>query len=379
MSTAGWAEIQEADRRQKVLWGIRVRALLHLGFAATYLAAVLLRFVPSNAVAWAFLACFVGLNAVRWIEARRGHFGEVLSRASIALDVVTIGTLIYFSGGVESVLCAFLVFHGVAVSISKNRRVGLPMAIWAVAVFGAVLGLELFGVLPHSSFVSAAGHEAHCRNPRYVVLAFTCLAFLQIAATLAVGTLFRKLETREKELAQANTRLSHLQEETERLSVTDELTGVRNRRYFNGRVDEEIQRSRRFGKPLCLMILDLDYFKRVNDTYGHAAGDQVLRTTAQVMSSVIREVDVIARYGGEEFGVLLPETQQGEATSVADRIRSSLERQIFVVAGTEVRVTASVGLAELRPGEDREAALSRADRALYQAKELGRNRVQIAA
>lgn len=157
---------------------------------------------------------------------------------------------------------------------------------------------------------------------------------------------------------------------------TDALTGISNRRYFLARGEQELRRARRFARPLCAMMLDIDHFKQVNDTHGHAAGDIVLQSVVQTAQGRLRGTDTIGRLGGEEFAVLMPETELGAAVEVANRLRQSLAAQEISLGKTSLTVTVSIGVAALHPEDtDVDALLHRADTALYQAKQSGRNRV----
>ena len=165
----------------------------------------------------------------------------------------------------------------------------------------------------------------------------------------------------------------------EREAVTDGLTDLPNRRQFEESLAGELTRVGRFGGSLALIVADLDDFKRVNDRYGHLAGDEVLRTFADVLRDAIREIDVPVRYGGEEFAVLLPQTDVEGARQVAERIRSSLEQSVFELGpGVRARVTASFGVAAYPDEADEEALVAAADRALYEAKAAGKNLVAVA-
>ena len=166
------------------------------------------------------------------------------------------------------------------------------------------------------------------------------------------------------------------------VSARDALTGLYNRWYVIDKIEAEINRSLRHGSPMSLMMMDIDHFKRINDTYGHPAGDQVLQSVGKLLRESCRVYDVPGRYGGEEFCVLLPETRLGNTPVVAERIRQRLEMTELSVGGSSVAVTASIGIASIESSEA-EAVLSpaalidRADRALYSAKNRGRNRVEL--
>jgi diguanylate cyclase (GGDEF)-like protein len=165
--------------------------------------------------------------------------------------------------------------------------------------------------------------------------------------------------------------------ETQRLAITDELTSVHNRRHLFTLAEREVATARRYGRPVSAIMFDIDNFKRINDSHGHAVGDEVLRSVAARCSEVIRDVDVLGRYGGEEFAVLLPETPLQGAVETAERLRAAIgDRGISTSVG-DVAVTISAGAAELSPETvDVHALLDRADAAMLFAKRLGRNRVQ---
>ncbi|MBP1765665.1 MAG: ydaM1 [Firmicutes bacterium] len=156
------------------------------------------------------------------------------------------------------------------------------------------------------------------------------------------------------------------------LAVTDELTGLFNRHYFYQKIAEEAERSERYNEPLSMIILDLDNFKRINDTWGHLVGDEVLKETAAIVGRIIRKPDILARLGGEEFVILMPETGIHGALRVAEKIRETLDQNTHPVVG---RYTASFGVAERIKEETFDSWLQRADEALYRAKKGGRNRV----
>ncbi len=167
-------------------------------------------------------------------------------------------------------------------------------------------------------------------------------------------------------------------------ATLDALTGLNNRRQFEMRLKQEVSNSKRNNVPLCCMMIDVDYFKKVNDTYGHSAGDCVLKNVAEVIKNEIREYDIACRYGGEEFFIILPQTKLPEATSVAHRLRKSIEETKMNVedAGLDdlkyLNVTASIGVCEYKNTMHADTFSQTADKALYEAKENGRNRVIVA-
>lgn len=160
-------------------------------------------------------------------------------------------------------------------------------------------------------------------------------------------------------------------------ATLDALTNLNNRRQFETRLGQEISITKRQNNPLCAMMIDIDFFKKVNDTYGHAAGDEVLRTVASIIKEQLRESDIPARYGGEEFAVLLPFTKIEEAQIVGERLRCAVEAHPVKVDNVDIAVTISMGLAEYNRVETGEELFERADKALYEAKKNGRNQVQV--
>ena len=179
----------------------------------------------------------------------------------------------------------------------------------------------------------------------------------------------------ERSLREAN-------EQIRKFSITDPLTGCFNRGYLDQTLSREIRRSFRYGRPLSVVLCDIDHFKRVNDTYGHPAGDRVLKEFAScIASSVRKNVDWLARYGGEEFVLVLPETGLDGARSVAERLRRKISSHSIRIENREIRVTSSFGISsiDLKAADEGNLALfmiEKADRMLYRAKQSGRNRVE---
>lgn len=167
-------------------------------------------------------------------------------------------------------------------------------------------------------------------------------------------------------------RLLQRLELAEKRSITDRLTGVWNRQHFEQVAEKELSRSQRYGDPVCLALVDIDHFKRVNDNHCHSGGDQVLKELVTVVQSRIRVVDSLFRWGGEEFAVLLPQSSLAGARLLAQRLVAAVAEHDFMGIGS---ITVSIGVAELEPDEDAESWFHRADQALYQAKKEGRNRV----
>jgi diguanylate cyclase (GGDEF)-like protein len=172
---------------------------------------------------------------------------------------------------------------------------------------------------------------------------------------------------------------SSYHEEIFRLSTVDGLTQVFNRRYFMETLERELSRAQRYGRPLGMLIFDIDHFKKTNDTFGHRAGDHVLRHVADLVTKHARSVDTVARYGGEEFTVILPEVGIEGAGKFADKIRQLIQDETFSFEGRNIPVTISIGVSEVSEEvSNPDDLLKAADRRLYMAKEGGRNRVVIA-
>ena len=165
-------------------------------------------------------------------------------------------------------------------------------------------------------------------------------------------------------------------EELKRLAITDDLTKLYNSRHFYQRLKDEINRCRRYQTPLSLLLLDIDYFKKYNDNYGHLEGNKVLNSLGHTIQTCLRSMDTAYRYGGEEFTVLLPQTTSDEAVTVAIRIKDSVAKLPFNPRDDEtVNISVSIGVAEYRHGDTSEAFVRQADQAMYASKEKGRNRV----
>ena len=183
--------------------------------------------------------------------------------------------------------------------------------------------------------------------------------------------LFQRIQQARQVRALAEAKEQQLAHLT-RLATRDELTGLFNRRHFHEKLKAEFQRAQRYQHGLSLGMFDIDLFKEINDTQGHAEGDRVLIGVARILSSIIRATDAVFRFGGDEIAILIPETSGSQALAMADKIRQAVA-QAELVPG--VRVTISGGIAEFQPDEDPGSLLRRADAALYEAKRAGRNRV----
>uniref|UniRef100_UPI003569AD33 GGDEF domain-containing protein n=1 Tax=Halopseudomonas sp. TaxID=2901191 RepID=UPI003569AD33 len=168
---------------------------------------------------------------------------------------------------------------------------------------------------------------------------------------------------------------NHLEEQRQNAMI-DALTGLPNRAGLQKRMDEEYERWQRYGGQLLLVVLDVDHFKRVNDKFGHLAGDKVLRLIAQQLSRRLRKSDFIGRFGGEEFVILMPGTSVAKAAMVLEELRSGIEQSPFHFKNERVTITISIGYTDFREGNTLDQVFERADQAMYRAKDSGRNRLE---
>lgn len=216
----------------------------------------------------------------------------------------------------------------------------------------------------------------HGDDPRTLTsLAVTLQKYFKLDQTFLVETYYQatmaRLEASLQELERIRT---HLEEQ----SRIDELTHAYNRHYVEEALQAELDRSRRFRHAFTLLFLDLDHFKEVNDRYGHACGDFVLRRSAALIRGAIRPADILGRYGGEEFAIGLVECDESAALGIAERIRGAIAKAVLRYEGHEIAVTVSIGVSMLTAGiEKLDTLLAQADAALYQAKAAGRNRVEV--
>jgi diguanylate cyclase len=184
------------------------------------------------------------------------------------------------------------------------------------------------------------------------------------------------MRARMKQLEAEGEKLRRSLAEAQSQATTDALTGVPNRAAFEKRLAEEFARWNRFGKPLSMLVWDIDHFKSINDNFGHQAGDKTLRIIGQLLAGKIRETDFLARYGGEEFVMMMPGTPAEQAGKVANSIRETVARKKFAAGDKPIPLTISCGYCEFRQGEKPEDVFKRADEALYKAKQNGRNRCE---
>lgn len=229
--------------------------------------------------------------------------------------------------------------------------------------------------IPRAEIIAGWRHH-WTRNAMLVGLALIGFSWL---ATIVQRQITGRLEAELSLSRQELQYRAQVEEELRRWATTDALTGMSNRRHFLDLCEREMQRAVRYGRPLTVAIFDVDLFKRINDGFGHATGDEVLRTIAQLTAAALRETDLAGRLGGEEFGLLLPETDLAGGVDMAERLRAAIANAHIEVSGQTVPVTISIGVAALAAEEASvDVLFARADQALYHAKNAGRDRVAVA-
>lgn len=234
--------------------------------------------------------------------------------------------------------------------------------------------LRKYGVWP---LTIAGGLLGACCSVALTVMLDLVFKGVIVPADIMIGTVIAGFVATP--IFYASLSLSFRLDKAERnlhmLAREDALTGLFNRRYFFEAAAIEFERSSRYGTQLSVMMMDLDFFKLINDQHGHQAGDQVLRDVAQETRGLVRSMDVVARYGGEEFVVMLPETGLREAALLAERLCDRINNFVITYGAKKLRVSVSIGVSERTADDmDFDAVLTRADLALYEAKAAGRNR-----
>jgi diguanylate cyclase (GGDEF)-like protein len=253
------------------------------------------------------------------------------------------------------------------------------------AFFVFIFVIFAAGLVTMHAYAVLQDFAAQVRNPSRMtdVVYLNRLLFVTgvlLATSLFFGVFFiypmiRKQVAEEGKLRAMTESLSARSETLEQAALTDGLTGMQNRRYFDDALKEYLEEFRRIGKPIGLMILDLDHFKQVNDTHGHDVGDEVLRAVAKCLKDMTRYHDVVARLGGEEFAVVTPNMDAELLSKFAERIRKAIANMSILSGNVRLKITTSVGLAVWDRKETAEEFYRRADRQLYEAKRQGRNRV----
>lgn len=260
-----------------------------------------------------------------------------------------------YNGGSTGGSQYILIFIGILAAIVNTGRLRYYLLIAFVLLLSGLISLEYLYPETITCFTSPA--------QRYVSVLFgfniSALTVVLLFAVFADG--YRLEQSRVKQYAQ----------NMEEIAITDGLTGLYNHRFVRQRLEEEISKARRYKRKLSVIMLDIDHFKKLNDTQGHQYGDYVLKQIAEILRQSIRNTDTIGRYGGEEFIIVCSETGLAESYMLANRLRAEIERSQFK---RQLQVTISGGVAELHE-EDIQQLVEKADRCLYSAKRLGRNRI----
>lgn len=288
-------------------------------------------------------------------------------------------SLTFFQIAVPAVLGLYVMFHAGA---ARSAFLLLGVTMFAFGMFRfkikQFISLALFILFGYGLLILLLYHfapqEIDVRLEVLLWLAFalTLLQFSFLAGT--IGQLRSTVSDKNIELAKQNAELEKALQRISDMAIRDELTGQYNRHYLMERITEETLRCARYGSAFTLCILDIDFFKKVNDTHGHLAGDEVLRTVATAVATALRATDFLGRFGGEEFVIALTNTPIEGALVIAERVREKIARLEFPEIGTQFQVTISIGIAEHDKRATPAMTLKLADEALYRAKEAGRNR-----
>ena len=382
------------DARERVGMIIRARWIV-LGILAAFGVAALVFYQHSSAdltrispvhgvAAILAFAAVAAYNA--WYQYSHSWLSRFRSLNAIQLlfDLLFVTAVVHFSGGAVSWFWTmYLVLTLEAALIMENRSDTYTIAMGGAIAYGGLLTFEFYGLLspvpmPFENNALQQTYSYEMIKWAWVSISNFCVAFVGVFMMDAV----RRREARLRALV-----------------AKDALTALYNRRYFFYRLNSEIQRAKRYGRTLSLLILDVDDFKKFNDAHGHLAGDEMLRDLAARMASVIRrsdtkpsyEVDIACRYGGEEFAVILPEAASAQGAAAAERIRASIETRGAVVVAERIRqrieqsrfegpgATVSIGVSSYpEHGADLDGMLKAADMALHHSKSTGKNRVSVA-
>ena len=350
---------RRARQRRQLLDMTGVSYMIDAAILLIYAYAGATSFVTAPAYAACGLlsvAIYIAISEAKVNDRFRDHY-FILQQTSISLAIML--SFIYFAPEVGGLfLCSiFLVYtFGALRSSPRQTIVGWTMA---------ATGLTILFLMTDKPISMPTGTPLE----RFAtLLVFILVLGRGMIVGLFSSSLHESLYKRGIELKKAYQRI-------EELAELDELTGSLNRRSIMQALDEEIARSRRSNVPCAIALIDLDWFKRINDRFGHPAGDEALRAFAITVFANIRGIDKFGRYGGEEFLLIMPETSDNAALRAIERLRLIVAGLDWSAISQDMSVTMSAGLAMLRPDETADSILARADQLLYQAKDMGRNRV----
>lgn len=289
------------------------------------------------------------------------HFHRKTIAAHLAVFgfyVSVVGTAI-FSGGIQSPAAVWFVLTIVIATLAAGVRAGI---LWSIISFLTLLSLYLIHLF--------TGIDSWARIPSALDY---LIEYFGLMASVGLAVLWGERIKKEQFVRQ-----EELQEQLRRLATTDPLTSVYNRRHFFEAADKVIHEKLK-TRQTTLILFDIDNFKKINDTYGHLAGDQVLKSVMQLTQKNLRRPDILARFGGEEFIILLADTSLEDGRQIVTRLHRDIEQTQFLTDSGPIRVTISTGIAEMRPGEQLTISelIQRADQAMYEAKNSGRNQIRI--
>ena len=360
-----WADwMLTTDKRQRIRLAMSGLAALLMVFCLVVMNSVAAAGLASTSEVRVWTACSVlGLIAV-YAAIRSGWSRRFKDPA------LTLAQILY------AITCCAAAF----VIAGPARGVTLP--ILAIILMFGIFGLttrQMLGVLVYSlvAFGVASGVVAARDEPDYPTVVAAAYVGMVVVVLLSSTFLTTRVQSTREHLRRQKAELARALEQIRQLATHDDLTGLLNRRAMLDRMQLEQHRSLRSGSPLLIAQLDIDHFKAVNDTHGHAAGDLVLQSFADTVRRNVRDTDVLARWGGEEFVLLLCDTPAADAVTLMERLRQAVQAMQVPVAqgGQPITVTVSIGLARHAPADPLAGTLERADRALYAAKAGGRNRV----
>jgi two-component system cell cycle response regulator len=329
------------------------------------------------------------MDELRLREQTTGDLGVLNDPASFEVDSSNAKVIVLEDSQIESrKMCDTLAGAGNAVTCATTTaEASAAAAAQTPDLFIVSLGLRNEDALRFCSHLRSNESTRHL--PILLVISDTDIARLAKGLDIGVNDYIARPYDRNELLARVRTQVrrrrfqDRLRQNYQRgleMALTDSLTGVYNRRYMNTHLPSVMSQAAAAGKPLALFMIDIDHFKRVNDTYGHPAGDEVLRAVARRIADTVRQIDTVARMGGEEFVVLMPDAGADVAIKVAERLRQAVAEDSVPemrAPGGKIAVTISIGVAVMRPGETGDALIQRADTALYRAKQTGRDRVEV--
>lgn len=360
-----WTDwVLTTDKRQRIRLAMSGLAALLMVFCLVVMNSVAAAGLASTSEVRVWTACSVlGLIAV-YAAIRSGWSRRFKDPA------LTLAQILY------AITCCAAAF----VIAGPARGVTLP--ILAIILMFGIFGLttrQMLGVLVYSlvAFGVASGVVAARDEPDYPPVVAAAYVGMVVVVLLSSTFLTTRVQSTREHLRRQKAELAQALEQIRQLATHDDLTGLLNRRAMLDRMQLEQRRSLRSGSPLLIAQLDIDHFKAVNDTHGHAAGDLVLQSFADTVRRNVRDTDVLARWGGEEFVLLLCDTPAADAVALMERLRQAVQAMQVPVpqSGGPITVTVSIGLARHTPADPLAGTLERADQALYAAKAGGRNRV----